>query len=83
MQEIWEYGLGWDEQLPTVDKKSRFCCKSGAESSCFIPFTELSCFSPVELSCSVRAAESSCFSSCNGFGFRVELFSPTAKLSCF
>ncbi|GFY29236.1 hypothetical protein TNCV_4723641 [Trichonephila clavipes] len=72
-----------------VDKKSRFCCKGGAGGrrqrrvelfrSCY----RVELFSPAELSCSVRAAESSCFSSCNGFGFRVELFSPTAKLSCF
>ncbi|GFW52977.1 hypothetical protein TNCV_935021 [Trichonephila clavipes] len=52
----------------------RSCCRvelvSPVELSCFVPTEELSCFSPVlALIFELRG--------------RVELFSPTAKLSCF
>ncbi|GFW20720.1 hypothetical protein TNCV_1049431 [Trichonephila clavipes] len=64
------------------------CFIPAAELSCFVHVAELSCFIPAaELSCSVHVAELSCFSPALALIFelwgRVELFSPTAKLSCF
>ncbi|GFS87067.1 hypothetical protein TNCV_798081 [Trichonephila clavipes] len=58
---------------------------SPADLSCFVPAAELSCF--LLLSCFSHVAELSCFPPALALIFelrgRVELFSPTAKLSCF